>query len=126
MNNGVYIWCLVCGFLGVLFHIFVVKLPSALQRAKVANVQATIIDYFAHDWVAIAASFITVIVFVVCLDEFVNWQPDAVKYIKALFVFIGFTGSSILIAALGKFSKTLNGIIDVKTDVADGKTTDLT
>lgn len=115
--------CLLTGILGIMLHLFVVKIPSALERSKVANVNAGIIDYLEHDWIGIAASFIAVIIGVVCIDEFLKWQPAAQSYLKIGFAFYGFTGSSLLLAVFGKFSKYLNGIVDVKTDIADDKTT---
>jgi hypothetical protein len=113
--------CLFAGILGIVLYLFVVKIPSALQHSKVANVNAGIADYFAHDYPSVIASLISVIIGVICADEFLRWQPAAQGYLKIIFAFYGFTGSSILIAIFGKFNKYINSIVDIKTDIADNK-----
>lgn len=121
ITNALYLQCFIGGILGILLHIFAIKLPATMTRAKAANVPFTFKDYFASDWVAIGASVITVLIGVFALDELVGYQPNILDKIKFLFIFIGFTGSSIAIAALGKAGKFINGIVDVKTNIADGK-----
>lgn len=119
--NQLYLQCFVAGLLGILFHVFVVKLPSVKARAKAANVEFSIKSYFQDDWVALGAALITVLIAVFALDELLGYRPNVLKYIKYLFFFVGFTGSSLLIALLGKTTKAINDIVDVKTDIADGK-----
>lgn len=119
MTTNTYIMCFLAGLLGILFHLFAVKIPSTKTRATVANMKFTYSAFFQDELAAILASFLTVIIFLVLLDEFIAFKPDVLPYVKAAFVFVGFTGSSILIAALGKASAKINTIVDVKTNLAD-------
>ncbi len=121
MTANTYIFCFLAGLLGILFHIFAIKIPAIKERAKVANTSFSYSAYFKDDATAILASLLTVIILLVVLDELVAFKPVVVPYLKAGFVFIGFTGSSILIALLGKAQAKINQVVDVKTDIADNK-----
>lgn len=115
------IQCFIAGLIGMLLHIFLVKLPSALNRSQMANVRLTPAKFFREEWITITGSALTVLAIVYCLDELLNLKPELVKIIKWLFIFVGFTGSSIIMALFSRTAKTLNSIIDVKTDIADNK-----
>lgn len=116
-----YISCLIAGLLGQAIHLFAVKLPGLKARATAANMPFSIKTALADDWLGIAASFFTILVALICLDELVKFKPAVVEYLKFAFVFIGYTGSSILLAVLSKADKTINTVVDVKTDIADNK-----
>jgi hypothetical protein len=121
MNLNTYVLCFIAGLLGILFHIFAIKIPAVKERARVANVKFSYREYFADDLAGMLASLLTVVILLVVLDELVAFKPAVIPFIKFGFVFVGFTGSSILIALLGKAQKKINDIVDVKTDKADGK-----
>jgi hypothetical protein len=121
MEKELYIQCLALGILGLLFHLFAMKIPAVRSRAKAANMPFTLKAYFAEDYPAVIASLITVIIAVLCVDELVGYKPAIMDYLKFFFVFVGFTGSSILISVLGRFDASIKTIVDVKTDIADGK-----
>jgi hypothetical protein len=112
---------LIAGVLGMAAHIFCVKLPSVIKRAKAANHPFSAKEYFSSDWPAIVASFLTVVIVAFVWDEIVGYKPGLDKIAKMTFVSVGFMGSSLLIAALGKASEKILKIVDFKTDVADGK-----
>lgn len=121
MTIQTYIWCCVAGLLGILFHIFAIKIPAVKTRAKAANMGFSYGDYFADDLAGILSSVLTVIIVLVVLDELVAFKPEVLPFLKAGFVLIGFVGSSILIAILGKAQQKINAVVDVKTDIVDGK-----
>ena len=116
-----YFQTLAAGILGIAFHIFAVKLPSVKARSQAANLQFSIRSYFKDDWIAIGASVITLLLAILTLDEILGYKPALLRYIKYFFFFIGFTGSSILIAILGKTNKAINAVVDIKTNIADQK-----
>jgi hypothetical protein len=124
ITNVLYLQCFIAGILGILFHVFAIKLPATQSRAKAANIPFSLKDYLSEDWIALGASVLTVLIAVFALDEVIGYKPAILKYVKYFFVFIGFTGSSILIAVLGKAGKAINNIVDIKTDIADATTTD--
>lgn len=122
MDLKLYILCTLIGLLGVAFHIFAVKAPSAKSLAEKANIPFSLVNYIKQDQLAIISSILTVVILVFLLDEIIGYNPAFIRYVKFGFVFVGYSGSSVLIALMGKFSKDLAGKIDIKTDIADGKT----
>lgn len=116
----------IMGMLGVLFQIFVIKYPKLVQQGKVANHPFTFKEYLKNDWYAILGSIISVLIAIWTLDEWLPLNPLFTKYVKWLFIFVGFTGSSIIQAVLSLTNKKIMDVINVKTDIADGKETPMT
>ncbi|SRR5260221_7680687 len=121
MNFNFYFLCFLSGLIGIFFNIFAVKIPAVKKAAKVGNAPFSYTAYFQDELAALLASFLTVIAFLILLDEVVAYQPAILPYLKVAFFFVGFTGASIVIALLGKAQDKINAIVDVKTDIADGK-----
>lgn len=119
MTQQLYINCIIGGLFGMLFHIFAIKLPAVRSRAKAANLPFSVKDYFKDDWLAITASFLCVLILVWVLDEIIGYNPSFLRYTKFFFVFVGYTGSSILVGMLGKFDKQVQNIVDIKTNQLD-------
>lgn len=121
MTLQLYATCFVIGLLGIAFHVFVIKLPSVKERSRVANKSFSVKEYFKDDWIALASSLVTLCALILAMDEILRYKPAIIDYVKALFFFVGYTGSSILQAALSQADKKINSLVDRKTDVADGK-----
>ena len=109
------------GLLGLLFHIFAVKLPAQKRRATAANMPFKPADYFAEDWMAICASVLSVVIVAMLIDELSNFSEYVMKYVKFFFVAVGYMGSSFLQSVLSKTDKAINKVVDIKTNIADGK-----
>lgn len=118
MSNTLLNYFLV-GTLGVLFQICVVKIPRLRQTSLTANRPFSLKQYLSDDWPAITGSFVTLGILCFCLDELLYIKPEIAKYVKWLFVFVGFTGSSIIQALLSVTNKKIMALIDVKTDISD-------
>ena len=112
---------MIAGTLGILFHVFVMKLPAIKKRAEAANTTLSLKDYLKTDWLSLASSFLTLIICVYIIDEITKFRPSILEWIKFFFLFIGYTGSSILQSALGRADKEIRNIVDVKTNIADNK-----
>jgi hypothetical protein len=121
MNTETYVWCFLAGLLGLLFYLFAVKIPGVKTAAKVANMPFSYGQYFQDDLAAIMASLFTVLILLVVLDEAVALKPVILPYLKAGFVFVGYTGSSLLVKIMGKAQGKINDVVDEKTDIADKK-----
>lgn len=121
MDSKLYIWCFALGIIGVLFHIFAVKAPAVKSRAEAANLPFSLSDYLRKDSLAIISSLITVIAAVLLVDEIIGYNPSLVRFIKFFFLFVGYTGSSLLITVLGKFDSYTKTVVDAKTNIADKK-----
>lgn len=111
----------IAGLLGVLAHVFFVKLPAVRKRSLAANKPFVASEYFKDEWVALIGSIITVVICVFIVDEIVGYNPSLMRFIKGLFVFVGYTGSSLLIALFGVADKAILKVVDKKTDIADSK-----
>lgn len=114
-----YINCVIGGILGMLFHLFAVKLPAVKKRATAANLKFNIKDYFKDDYLALISNVLMLVILVWALDEIVGYNPSFIRGAKFFFIFVGYTGSSFLIDKFGKYDKTTNKIVDEKTNIAD-------
>jgi hypothetical protein len=121
MTAETYIWCFLAGLLGLSFYLFAVKIPGVKSSAKVANMPFSYGQYFTDDLAAIMASLFSILILLVVLDEVVALKPIVLPYLKAGFVFVGYTGSSLLVKVLGKAQTKINDVVDTKTDIADKK-----
>lgn len=120
MNFNTYLMCFVTGLLGIFLHIFAVKIPMVKQQAKSANMAFSYITYFQDELAAILASLISVVICLALLNEIVAFKPEVVPYLKFGFLFVGYTGASLVISVLGKAQEKINCVVDVKTNIADG------
>lgn len=116
---SLYVLCFVCGVIGQLLHLFVVKLPAEKRRAKKANIKFSLVEYFKEDWIAIGANTVAMLGLVILLDEIIGFNPSFVRGIKFGYIGFGYSGSSALIALLGKYGIKNEDIVDKKTDIAD-------
>lgn len=119
MTHQIYIQCVVASGIGIAFQI-VMKMISLQSRSRAANKKFSAAEYFRNDWLVIIATFITCAAFIFFLDELTSWQPFIKGWVKLMFVFVGYTGSSVLQLLLSRTAKKLEQIIDLKTNIADG------
>jgi hypothetical protein len=107
------------GCLGVFLQICL-KVKSLKQSSAAANMQFVFSKYLQDDWPSIAASFITVGCFIVFIPDIIQMKPDALKFGRIGFAFVGYTGSSIIQALFSVTSKKILQLTDIKTNIADG------
>lgn len=107
------------GILGILFHVFVIKVISLKRKAKAANMPFSFSQFLQDEWPVILGNFICVCMLIVGLDELIGLKPSVAKLVKWLFFFVGISGSSIFMLAFSVADKRLRNIIDAKTNVAD-------
>lgn len=119
MTITTYLLCFAAAFLGMVFHVTAVKIPGVKKSAAVANMQFTYSGFFQDELAAILANVCVILIWVVILDELIKYKPDILPYIIGISVLIGFSGSSLLLAVLGKAQAKINSIVNVKTDISD-------
>lgn len=119
MNMQLYIECFVVAVLGMALQT-ILKIKSLQEKAKAANVKFSVGDYFKNDWGSVAASLITIIMFLFFIDNILKLKPSIIDYIKLLFAFVGYTGSDIASKVFGVINKKINNAIDAKTTISDG------
>ena len=109
------------GALGVLLQILF-KIQELKKQSKIANHSFSLKEYLSDDWASILASFVSVGVGVFVIDELLKAKPQLAQYIKWFFVFVGFSGASLIQSVLSVTAKKIDQIIDLKTNQADGIT----
>jgi hypothetical protein len=124
MTLYVYLECFAVALVGMALHT-ALKMKSLQDKARLANVEFKLRNYFAQDWLSITASILTIILFLFFIDNILKWKPSVLDYLKILFGFIGYTGSDIASRLFSVVNKKINTAIDYKTTVADEQTGDL-
>lgn len=109
------------GALGVLLQILS-KIQQLKKQSKIANHAFSLKEYFSDDWASISASFVSVGIGIFVIDELLKAKPQLAEYIKWFFIFVGYSGSSIIQSVLSVTAKKIDQIIDLKTNQADGVT----
>lgn len=120
MIFSLYLTCFGVALVGMALQT-VLKMKSLQDKARVANMEFKLRQYFIDDWLSITASILTIVLFLLFLDNILKWKPAVVDYVKIGFAFVGYTGSDIASRLFGVVNKKINNVIDVKTNIADGK-----
>lgn len=121
MQFKLYLICFIVALVGMALQT-VLKMKSLQDKSRVANIEFKPSQYFQQDWLSILASVLTIIMFLLFLDNILKWRPDIVNYIKIGFAFVGYTGSDIASKLFGVLDKKINNVIDTKTNISDGIT----
>jgi len=118
MTHELYIQCVIACLIGNILHV-AFKILSMAQDHKVANLQFSVRTYLRDDkWALIvdaAASFALVYL----IDEWIDFGPPIAGKVKSIFVFVGFTGSYVILQLMSVAKSNFRKAIDFKTDKAD-------
>ncbi len=124
MDLILYIKCFLVAVIG--FAIFTgLKMKSMQDKARSGNIQFSAKDYFKDDWISICVSLLTIIMFLLFIDEILNLKPAMINYVLMGFAFVGYTSSDIASRLFSVANKRLNKAIDEKTTIADTTTGNL-
>jgi hypothetical protein len=118
MTLSLYLTCFGVALVGMALQT-VLKMKSLQDKARAANIEFKPMLYFKNDWLSITASVLTIVMFLLFLDNILKWKPVIVDYIKIGFAFVGYTGSDIASRLFGVVNKKINNVIDEKTNIAD-------
>lgn len=116
-NEMVY---LLTGFLGVLLHTLV-KMDNLKKKFENANEVFVLSKYIKQDWISIVSSFVSIFILVLVVPDIIKLQPDVSKMLRIIFGLSGWMGSSLIQGLFSGTAKRITNIIDIKTDIADGK-----
>lgn len=114
MNLQLYLACFGVALVGMALQI-VLKLKSLQDKATAANVEFNVGIYFRKDWLSTIASLLTIILFLLFIDNILKWKPAIVDFLKIFFGFVGYTGSDIASRLFSVVNKQINNVIDFKT-----------
>lgn len=118
-TGNLYLDLFIGGLIGIMCHVFLLKLPALKRRADKANTSFSVGAYFKNDWLTLVGSLLAVVVAMFVLDEILAFKPSIEKWLKFSFIFIGYTGSSILQGIFSKTENKIQKIVDEKTNKAD-------
>jgi hypothetical protein len=121
MTTEIYIHCVVASLLGVVFHI-AVKIKSLHDDHKVANLKFSVAQYLKDDWIALVVDVLAALILVYLVSEWVSEDSRILTKMKSIFVFVGYTGSSVLMQVLSVAKKNFRKAVDYKTNIADAST----
>jgi len=119
MQTVMYLQCFAVAFTGWALHT-ALKLRSMQVKSTAANLEFRIMDYFREDWLSITACFLTIILFLLFIDEVLNINDKIIDFVKIGFGFVGYTGSDVASRLFSEVDKKINSVIDYKTNIADG------
>jgi hypothetical protein len=123
MTFQLYLVCFAVAMVGMALHT-ALKMKGLQDKAHLANVEFKARTYFRQDWLSLTASFLTIILFLLFIDNILKWKPAIIDFVKIGFAFVGYTGSDIASRIFGVVNKKINLAIDHKTTVADESTGD--
>jgi hypothetical protein len=125
-----YIKCFVVALLGhSLQTIF--KIKSIREKARLANVAFSPVDYFKQDWLTLLSALVTTCMCLFFIDAKKVLSSafemnvggiitiGMVQIVMILFSLIGYTGSDIASRLFSVVNRKVNQIIDIKTTDAD-------
>ena len=119
MTPQLYIQCFAVALVGMALQT-ALKMKSLQDKSRAANIEFKAVQYFRQDWLSITASVLTIIMFLLFLDNILKWKPTVIDYVKIGFAFVGYTGSDIASRLFGVLNKKINNVIDTKTNISDG------
>lgn len=120
MTHEQFIHCYVACLIGNIAHIAIKWNSTGVDYKKANEVPLSLWEFLKMEKRAVIADAVSSLGLVYIADEWLN-SEYVVSKIKTLFIFVGFTGSY-LIMQLSSVSKArLRSIVDRKTDIADNK-----
>jgi hypothetical protein len=111
--------CFIACLIGNIIHVSF-KIRSLSIDYKKANLPFSIGQYFKDDKFALVADAAASFGLVYLADEWLHNEYILGK-IKTFFVFIGFTGSYVILQFTSVAKSKFRKIVDEKTNIADGK-----
>ena len=109
---------LLCGVLGVLAHCLI-KANSLQTDATKANMDFKFTDYIKKDYLGIALSFVSVIIWLLLFEEVALKYPGISNFVRASFVAMGLVGSYLIQTMLSKAKQQIRSKVDKATDELD-------
>jgi len=126
MGHQLYWFCVAMYIGGQLLMLFWFTIPQLKEKCRIANKTFTWAEWWSCDWNLVIGNMVFGAVAIMGLDEFINWKPDVLNYIKYFFAVLGAFGPTIVQEKWGSFKKGITKLLDVKANISDamvGKTT---
>jgi hypothetical protein len=101
--------------LGLMFD----TVPRMKELSIAANKPFSLKAWWSCDWNLVVGTMIIGAMFIIGLDQLIQWKPGVLYYVKWFFAGLGAFGGSVAAAKWSKWKKTLIKIVDIKSNVSD-------
>jgi len=118
MTLQLYIHCVIACLIGNLLHVGF-KILSLQKDHKVANLEFSVIKYLREDKWALLMDVFASFAVVYIIDEFMEMDSRLIGKIKTIFIFVGFTGSYVILQIMSVAKSNFRKAVDFKTTQAD-------
>lgn len=118
MTTELYIQCAIACVIGNILHVLV-KILSLQKDHKVANLEFSVGKYLKEDKWALAVDVVASLVMVYLVDELLDLDGRLIGKIKTIFVFVGFSGSYVILQIMSVAKSNFRKAVDFKTTKAD-------
>jgi len=119
MTHEQYLQCVIACLIGNIIHLFF-KIRSLAKDHKIANLEFSFPQYIKDDKWAIIMDFVSSFGLVYIADE---WLGDLGSYaigkMKSIFVFVGFSGSYVILQSMSVAKSKFRKAVDFKTNKSD-------
>lgn len=122
-----YVHMVIAATIGIIIQLMI-KANRLRAKARACNEPFSFLKWFKDDWIILTLNILSPYVVVYLFDEWAmsgdELEGKWARYIKTLFVFVGFSGSAVLMGFFSVADKKFNKVIDTKTNIADYGTPD--
>ena len=124
MTHELYTQCVIACLIGNVLHVCF-KILSLWRNHKKANLEFSFASYFRDDKIPLMVDFLASFAVVYIIDEWLSFNEFIIGKIKSIFIFVGFTGSYVIMLLMSVSEKKFRAAIDHKTNIADQVTGNL-
>lgn len=118
MTHEIYYQCVLACLIGNLLHI-AFKVRSLAVDHKIANLQFSVGKYIKDDKWALIVDAASSFALVYLADEWLDFDERILGKIKSIFVFVGFTGSYVVLQVMSVAKRKFRSAVDFKTNKSD-------
>jgi len=118
MTTALYIHCVIACLIGNALHVGF-KIQSLAKDHKIANLQFSLPNYIKEDKWALIMDVLASFTIVYLFDELLHLDERLLGKIKTIFVFVGFTGSYVILQLMSVAKSNFRKAVDYKTNQAD-------
>lgn len=110
----------VAGLCGVIVMVLII-MRMLKTDFDTANKEFDYKKFFKRELPNIFISIMAVVLTAVLLPDILNYRPGLALYVRTMFTASGMLGSFFLTYVFGRSKKYIRNIVDIKTNIADGK-----
>lgn len=118
MTQELYIHCFIACIIGNILHV-ALKIKSLQEDYRIANLEFSVGGYLKQDKWALIVDLLASAVMVYLVDEYLDMDSRIIGKIKTIFVFIGFTGSYVILQLMSVAKSRFRKAVDHKTTMID-------